>query len=528
MAHSLEIRVPLVDVALLRAVAPMLIGPTPPTKLDLAASPLSPLPASVLNRPKTGFSIPVRQWLLEIAQPSTVAAQPAGRERGLRGWTQYVYQRFAGADTLVRIRRSRSFPQPNTQPSTLPSSIAVPVLRSPSSEALRRVDSTAEGGVRRVDNPQLPLAHLPSSVSPAAVRSSTQPSTLNSQLRAAGGLRILVLATDAFGGHGGIAKFNRDLLSALAAHPDVQEVVALPRLVPAAAGELPAKLRYVTRGVGGKLRYIRAVLKAARSMRSSQPPTPISQLPAPTSSLVICGHINLLPIAWLAQRMMRRPESRKRKAGIRKAETTNAKLESRKQKAENGNLPAPCSLLLIVHGIDAWQPTRSWIVNRLVRSVDAFIAVSEFTQQRFLAWSKLNDVRSFILPNCVDLAEFSPGPKDAQLLERYGLCDRTVLLTVARLSAQERYKGIDEVIAVLPELAKQIPSLTYLIVGDGNDRERLEHKAHSLKLTVHKNKTTNHRTTNHANPSSISHLPSSASPYVLFTGQIPKVKKIKH
>ncbi|HEU0037830.1 MAG TPA: asparagine synthase (glutamine-hydrolyzing), partial [Verrucomicrobiae bacterium] len=44
MAHSLEIRVPLVDVALLRAVAPMLIGSTPPTKLDMATSPLSPLP----------------------------------------------------------------------------------------------------------------------------------------------------------------------------------------------------------------------------------------------------------------------------------------------------------------------------------------------------------------------------------------------------------------------------------------------------------------------------------------------------
>ena len=30
------------------------------------------------------------------------------------------------------------------------------------------------------------------------------------------GLRVLALVTDAFGGHGGIAQYNRDFLSALA------------------------------------------------------------------------------------------------------------------------------------------------------------------------------------------------------------------------------------------------------------------------------------------------------------------------
>ena len=41
-------------------------------------------------------------------------------------------------------------------------------------------------------------------------------------------MRILVLATDAFGGQGGIAKYNRDLLGALCAYPGVTEVVAVP------------------------------------------------------------------------------------------------------------------------------------------------------------------------------------------------------------------------------------------------------------------------------------------------------------
>jgi phosphatidyl-myo-inositol dimannoside synthase len=115
--------------------------------------------------------------------------------------------------------------------------------------------------------------------------------------------------------------------------------------------------------------------------------------------------------------------------------------------------------------------------------IDAFISVSEFTKERFLSWTQLNGIRSFILPNCVDLARFTPGPKNTQVLKRYGLSNSTVLLTVSRLSAQEQgWKGIDEVLEVLPELAKKVPNLSYFVVGDGTDRARLEEKASKLGI----------------------------------------------
>jgi asparagine synthase (glutamine-hydrolysing) len=64
MAHSLEVRVPLVDVPLLRAVAPMMIaGPNDLGKRCLATSPRLALPPDTLNRPKTGFGTPVNEWL---------------------------------------------------------------------------------------------------------------------------------------------------------------------------------------------------------------------------------------------------------------------------------------------------------------------------------------------------------------------------------------------------------------------------------------------------------------------------------
>ncbi len=85
MAHSLEIRVPFVDPVLLRALAPALAGAHPPTKRDMASTPPVPLPEEVLARPKTGFVVPVRDWIKG-------GERAAGAERGMRGWARQVYR----------------------------------------------------------------------------------------------------------------------------------------------------------------------------------------------------------------------------------------------------------------------------------------------------------------------------------------------------------------------------------------------------------------------------------------------------
>ena len=88
MAHSLEVRTPLVDWTLLRALAPdVACGPERVSKARLAASARPALPDAILNRPKTGFSVPVRDWL--------AGDGGVGRsERGLRGWARDVYSTF--------------------------------------------------------------------------------------------------------------------------------------------------------------------------------------------------------------------------------------------------------------------------------------------------------------------------------------------------------------------------------------------------------------------------------------------------
>ena len=88
MAHSLEIRTPLVDATLLRAIAPLLAaGADAPGKRAMADAPRLKLPASVLDRPKTGFVVPVRDWIAGDAAPA---------ERGLRGWARHVHAAFGG------------------------------------------------------------------------------------------------------------------------------------------------------------------------------------------------------------------------------------------------------------------------------------------------------------------------------------------------------------------------------------------------------------------------------------------------
>jgi glycosyltransferase involved in cell wall biosynthesis len=71
------------------------------------------------------------------------------------------------------------------------------------------------------------------------------------------------------------------------------------------------------------------------------------------------------------------------------------------------------------------------------------------------------------------------------LVERCGLRGKTVLMTLARLCPFERYKGIDEVLEVMPNLLRSRPDLVYVVAGGGEDLTRLQAKAKALGLADH-------------------------------------------
>ena len=51
------------------------------------------------------------------------------------------------------------------------------------------------------------------------------------------------------------------------------------------------------------------------------------------------------------------------------------------------------------------------------------------------------------------------------------------LLSVGRMDAAERYKGIDAVIRVLPDFRRNVPGVSYTVVGGGTDLDRLRQLA---------------------------------------------------
>src|SRR4029077_9727169 len=100
-------------------------------------------------------------------------------------------------------------------------------------------------------------------------------------------------------------------------------------------------------------------------------------------------------------------------------------------------------------------------------------AVSRHTRRCVLAWLSVDPPKIRVLPDTVD-PRFRPGPKPRFLIERHGLKSHKVLLTVSRLVATERYKGHDRVIRALPTVLVRHPEVAYVVVGDGDDRARLE------------------------------------------------------
>jgi len=135
-----------------------------------------------------------------------------------------------------------------------------------------------------------------------------------------------------------------------------------------------------------------------------------------------------------------------------------------------------------------------------VSTIDSVLAVSRVSADRFVSWSGLPPANIAILPNCVDLDRFQPAERDPTLVARYGLRPSKVILTVGRLASEERSKGFDEVIDVMPQLLSQFPTLKYLIVGDGPDRLRLQRKVAAVGVSA----------------------------AVIFAGRIPESEKVAH
>jgi phosphatidylinositol alpha-1,6-mannosyltransferase len=112
--------------------------------------------------------------------------------------------------------------------------------------------------------------------------------------------------------------------------------------------------------------------------------------------------------------------------------------------------------------------------RRALAEADAIVAVSRFTREALETTMGVPPGKIALISNGVDLQRFVPRPRRADLMARYGLAGRRVLLTVGRLYAR---KGMDRVIESLPTVLRVLPDVRYLLVGDGTYRAELEQLA---------------------------------------------------
>jgi phosphatidylinositol alpha-1,6-mannosyltransferase len=231
------------------------------------------------------------------------------------------------------------------------------------------------------------------------------------------GASFLALVTDAFGGYGGIAQYNRDFLDALAESGAASSITVLPRHAPrritppAAINQTPAR--------PGRLTYSAMALMTAFRQRTD---------------VVFCGHLYMAPLAWLIARLR------------------------------------GTKLVVQMHGIEAWARP-SHLQRSATEAADLVLCVSRHTRACVVGWAAIAPERVVVVPDTV-ADEFTPGDGLA-LRAALAIEGRRVLLTVGRMAAGERYKGHDRVIAAIPDLVRRGHDIVYVIIGQGDDRAHL-------------------------------------------------------
>jgi len=130
------------------------------------------------------------------------------------------------------------------------------------------------------------------------------------------------------------------------------------------------------------------------------------------------------------------------------------------------------SLLTILHGIEAWKPV-TWIQRAGLERSERLVAVSEFSRDRFRdANPQFRNRQVDVCHLGLAAAPASDGSSDAA----------PSALIVGRMAADERYKGHDLLLDIWRDVLADVPGAVLRIVGDGDDRARLEQKTAALNL----------------------------------------------
>ena len=128
-------------------------------------------------------------------------------------------------------------------------------------------------------------------------------------------------------------------------------------------------------------------------------------------------------------------------------------------------------------GIEAWKPLTA-IQHLALRRSETLIAISEHTARRFRAVNPTSS--TWPIHTCHLALSARPSSNDGR---KEGVNDLQLFaLIVGRMSQEERYKGHDLLLEMWSSVLKELPEASLCVVGDGDDRFRLERKAERLGI----------------------------------------------
>lgn len=147
--------------------------------------------------------------------------------------------------------------------------------------------------------------------------------------------------------------------------------------------------------------------------------------------------------------------------------------------------------IIACHGADALalypgsshgsKPIFKWLGRVALRQARAIFAVSHYTG-RVAENLGVKTMNIKIFPNGVNFRIFRPLTVDKKkLLSKYKIphSNRKLLLSVAQLNIR---KGLDTALEVICELKKEEQVVNYVIIGSGDDKQRLNGLIHQLNL----------------------------------------------
>jgi len=134
--------------------------------------------------------------------------------------------------------------------------------------------------------------------------------------------------------------------------------------------------------------------------------------------------------------------------------------------------------IVLAHGDEVWGRAPGYALRR----ADAILSVSRFTADQLVRRHGVRVEKIRLLPPAFDLPLGQPSIPPERVFERHRLHGKRVLLTVSRLTRAGRYKGCDMVIRALARVRRTMPEVAYVIVGDGDDRPRLERMVREWRL----------------------------------------------